>query len=235
MDVQHIEIADYFIQAISQGLYQEGDRIPSEAELQVLFGARRSVLRRAVARLEETGWVTTRQGKGSFVTSRKVPIDYELSSRTAFSSIMKEKGIVPRAALLHWEKRAAKQREQDQLALSIDETVYALEILRSTGDVPLSITTTVMPAYLVPDLEAHLTGFHSLYALLSRNYQLQPRRLKSIVRAALPEPRDAQILNIADHAPILQIESFVTHRGVDLMEYSMSRIRGDLNKSCVTF
>jgi GntR family phosphonate transport system transcriptional regulator/GntR family transcriptional regulator len=235
MDTQHIEIADYFIQAISQGLYQEGDRIPSEAELQVLFGAKRSVLRHAVARLEETGWVNTQQGKGSFVTPRKVPISYELSSKTAFSSIMKEKGIVSGAVLLHWEKRASKQYEQDQLALGSGETVYALEILRSTGDVPLSVTTTVIPAYLVPDLEAHLDGFCSLYALLSRNYQLQPRRLKSTVRAALPEPQDAQILNIADHAPILQIESLVTHRGVDLMEYSISRIRGDLNKSCVTF
>lgn len=56
-----------FLQRIVTGLYALGQRLPSEHELCAEFGVSRPVLRAAMARLREEGWLQSRQGSGSVV------------------------------------------------------------------------------------------------------------------------------------------------------------------------
>ncbi|BBN97542.1 GntR family transcriptional regulator [Sporolactobacillus terrae] len=235
METEHLVIADYFIQAIEQAVYQEGERLPSESELREQFGVKRSVARRAVARLCDSGWITTIQGKGSFVAARSTPLTYALSSKTAFTEEMMKNGVIAHAELLHWEKRTANQHERRLLHLDHADWVYQLEIRRRAGRLPLSMTTTCLVERIVPDLELHLDPFVSLYRILSGIYRLQPQRLSSVVRASLPNADDAAQLEISAQSPILQVESLVSHRGIVPIEYSRSRIRGDLQESRVSF
>lgn len=56
-----------FLQRIVTGLYALGQRLPSEHALCAEFGVSRPVLRAAMARLREEGWIQSRQGSGSVV------------------------------------------------------------------------------------------------------------------------------------------------------------------------
>lgn len=230
-----MEIADDLICGIKEGIYPEGGKIPSEAELRIRFGAQRTVVRKALARLTETGWITPIQGKGCFVNQRRERIHYVLSSKTAFSAAMKSKGLSHHGELLHWQKRMPNEHEINKLVLSEDQPIYELEILRYVGTVPLSVTTTLLPEFAVPNLEKYLQGFHSLYQLLIKQYRLKPRREQSIIQAAIPTIADAQLLNVPESAPMMRIESRVSHAGSFLIESSISRIRGDRNQGCVRF
>lgn len=54
-------------QAIREGRFKVGDKLPSEAKLAVSFGVSRGIVREAVARLKSLGLVESIQGSGLFV------------------------------------------------------------------------------------------------------------------------------------------------------------------------
>jgi GntR family transcriptional repressor for pyruvate dehydrogenase complex len=57
-----------FLQRIITGSYAMGQRLPTEHTLCAEFGVSRPVLRGAMTRLREEGWIQSRQGSGSVVT-----------------------------------------------------------------------------------------------------------------------------------------------------------------------
>lgn len=52
---------------ISQGKLTAGARLPSEAEISLQFGVSRPIVREALGRLREEGFIQSRKGSGSFV------------------------------------------------------------------------------------------------------------------------------------------------------------------------
>lgn len=61
------EIATHLRQAILQGVYAHGERLPAERQLAAHFGASRGTARQALRELEKTNLVTRRIGSGTFV------------------------------------------------------------------------------------------------------------------------------------------------------------------------
>ena len=66
-------IAARLQQAILDGTYAYGARLPAERELASHFGASRSTVREALRRLEERRLLTRRIGSGTFVNYRPSP------------------------------------------------------------------------------------------------------------------------------------------------------------------
>ena len=58
-------------QQLSLGVYEPGEKLPSEPELMAQFGVGRSTIREAVRILANTGLVTVRQGSGTMVESQR--------------------------------------------------------------------------------------------------------------------------------------------------------------------
>ena len=59
---------------IEEHVLQEGERLPSEAELCAEFDVSRITVRRAVDELVEEGVLERRQGKGTFVASSRMSV-----------------------------------------------------------------------------------------------------------------------------------------------------------------
>lgn len=64
------KIKDFICQRIEDRIWQEGDRIPSEAKLCKQFGVSRMTVNRAVRELTELGVLRRVQGSGTFVSPR---------------------------------------------------------------------------------------------------------------------------------------------------------------------
>ncbi len=58
-------------QQLSLGVYQTGEKLPSEPELMAQFGVGRSTIREAIRILANNGLLSVRQGSGTFVESQK--------------------------------------------------------------------------------------------------------------------------------------------------------------------
>ncbi|RSK55190.1 GntR family transcriptional regulator [Bacillus canaveralius] len=233
--IQHLKIAEFLVEKIRDGEFKEMDKIPSENELCRQFSLNRHVVRQAIARISNLGWVTPVQGKGCYINRIPKPIQYVLSSQTRFSENMENEGVKHKSRLLNWEKGLPKEEERTNLQLDENETVYRLEILRYVDDVPISVTTSVFPEEEVPKLENYLDGFHSLYELLQREYQFRPIRSKSVFQASLPLLKDAEVLQIPESIPIVQMESMMNHPSGAPVEYSVARVRSDMHKCLVEF
>lgn len=57
---------------IMDGLWESGERIPSEAELCSIFGVSRITVRQAIRELSNAGLISTMAGKGTFIAKPKV-------------------------------------------------------------------------------------------------------------------------------------------------------------------
>ncbi|MGG3571162.1 GntR family transcriptional regulator [Bacillus gobiensis] len=232
---QHLKIAEFLIENIRNGEYKENEKIPSEHKLCHLFQVNRHVVRQAIARITNQGWVTPVQGKGCYINRIPKPIQYVLSSQTRFSEIMDSQGVQHESRLLHWEKGLSSLAERSNLQIHEDETIYRLEILRYVDDKPISITTTVIPEMEVPNLEHHFDGFSSLYGLLEKQYHFRPIRSRSVFQGCLPVWKDAEILEMPENIPIIQMENLMNHPSGSPVEYSVSRMRSDMHKCLIVY
>jgi DNA-binding FadR family transcriptional regulator len=72
------EIAQQIRQKILSQAFEPGQRLPTELELAQLFGVSRNVVREAIARLKLSGYIETRRGVGSFVSSETGQRNFEI-------------------------------------------------------------------------------------------------------------------------------------------------------------
>ncbi|NBD32907.1 MAG: GntR family transcriptional regulator [Cyanobacteria bacterium] len=78
----HRLISEKLRDRIEQGLYQPGEKLPSESQLTQEFKVSRTTIRQAIANLIHQGLVLSYQGKGVFVTEQ-CKVTYSLSSSAA--------------------------------------------------------------------------------------------------------------------------------------------------------
>ena len=72
MTAIYIQIHDEIKQQIETGMYEVGQRLPSERVMSEQFGVSRMTLRQAVTSLVEEGILTRYVGSGTFVASDRV-------------------------------------------------------------------------------------------------------------------------------------------------------------------
>ena len=68
---KYVQIQNYILQKIQDGVFTVGDRIPSEAELSRQFDVSRITVNAAIKELASSRVVERIQGKGTFVLSLK--------------------------------------------------------------------------------------------------------------------------------------------------------------------
>lgn len=63
----YVQIYEQILSGIQSGIFQVGDKLPSERELCIHFGVSRAPIRQALSALEMNGFISSRQGDGVFV------------------------------------------------------------------------------------------------------------------------------------------------------------------------
>lgn len=235
LQTDHLKIADYIVQKIMKKEICPGERIPSYHQLARKFHANLNVVRSALVRLENLGWITPVKGKGCFVNDRPKMIRTTLSKFDRYTTNMIERGEKPNAHLLDWCLDEPTLEERDFLTLSGTDKVYRLEILRFIGLTPLGLTTSVLPETVVPGLERHLESFRSLHGLLEKHYDFVPFKKSSILEARMPSVHEAELLEIPENVPIFwKVNLLINAEGLPV-ELDFFRNRGDLIQYVVDY
>lgn len=66
------QLKDDLLLLIESGKFTQGEKIPTESELQDLYGVSRATVRSAVSELEMEGYLERIQGVGTLVTKLKI-------------------------------------------------------------------------------------------------------------------------------------------------------------------
>ena len=230
------QMMEYIQKQVDGGVYKPGDRLPSEKELGAIFHVNRHTVRQAMMELAGRGLIYTERGKGTFVARNKPElIDYKVSRRTRFTHNIMDVGLIPGARVLRGMEVAAVERVAGNLRLETGARVVLLEMLRSINQEPFCISTNYFPAHLTPGLLARIDEISSLYDFLDKHYGLRPTRTYSTFQATFPGQDDAAVLEIPRNQPVLVVESAMTGEDGTVIQYSVTRFRGDRSKISVGF
>lgn len=124
----HQQLYCYIKECIENSIYKVNESIPSENEMQQLFGVSRITVRRAISDLEHDGYLKKRRGCGTLVEPRK--LERNISTFNSFSKDTKGKGDKPGSIILVCKEIEPSVKVAGMLEIDYGEKVYYLKRLR---------------------------------------------------------------------------------------------------------
>jgi len=200
------EIRAAIEQDIMDGVLDPGCRLPTEAELAVRFGAGRHSVRRAVADLARTGYLSVEQGRGTFVQSRPM-LSYRIGRRTRMRANMQAQGVDVSSTLLGTERLAASTRVADALGLQPGAEVIASHRLSYADGVPVAFGTLYHEAArfsAFPERRAAMGSVSAVYA----SYGIADYcRASTVMHARPARPEEARRLHQHPDMPVIVVRA----------------------------
>ena len=227
------QLSSILIDQISNGTFQQGNRLPTENELSKRYGLNRHTVRRAMERLEDEGLIYKVRGKGVFVANTKIP--YKVSKKTQFTNLMLSAGLTPDSELLDSYEITAGNEISGKLNICPSDKVIALDLLRYADEIPFCHTVSYFRADIFPGLLGLLNGLYSIYAILKKHYDIDMQRVSSNFEVSMPGDAEKEILQISAKIPLLVVKSISKSQHGDMVEYCKTCFRGDLSSITVDF
>ncbi|KAA3383560.1 GntR family transcriptional regulator, partial [Akkermansia muciniphila] len=199
----YMQIYQELRQRIHDGVYRDGDKLPTEFELMQSYGASRDTVRKAMRLLTQEDYVIRVTAKGTFVRYNKSQVN--VTRMLGFTDMMEANNRKPSAKVLDVSLLSdVSQDILDSLHLSSLHKVYRIARLRYMDGDLISLELAHVPYILCPELERYITPHASLYNLYQSVYQLELGRSSVSLCATLPVPKVAELLQISTSTPILQ-------------------------------
>lgn len=217
---RYLHLAARLGSAIRQGRISSGASLPAERELATMLALSRHTVRRAIEVLTADGLLSVRQGSGTFVSGRFVEPISELAS---FSDDMRRRGQEPGSIWIDRVLGRPTVAEALALALSLTDPVVRASRVRTANAEPIAVEVAVVNAVL---LGMTADFGESLYAAIRRHGHAPVRALQR-VRANVATADFARRLNIAEGAPVMDMERQSYSADGRPLEWTRSTYRGD--------
>lgn len=134
----YIKVKEALKADIEKEVYKNGEKIPTEPELEKIYGASRITIRRAVAELCQEGVLNKQQGSGTFVSE---PLQHNLSIGgrffESFSQACIANGVKPGSKNISMEIIQGTQAEKECLKLPKDALLLHIQRVRTANDLPI--------------------------------------------------------------------------------------------------
>ncbi|OPJ58024.1 GntR family transcriptional regulator [Clostridium oryzae] len=185
---------------IRNGIYTQGQKIPTELELNSVYGISRITIRRAIEDLVKEGILTKKQGKGTFVQEKKLlrKIEHTIS----FSDACISNNMKPSCYVTKREVLAAHSHEVQNTGLFNDEQAIYIQRIRLADNIPIMCENNYYPYdryYFL--LTEELNG--SLYNLLENKYDIQIGTSKnSYIDVVKADSKNSKLLNVPLGEPL---------------------------------
>ena len=154
---------------IEEHVLQEGERLPSEAELCAEFDVSRITVRRAVDELVEEGVLERRQGKGTFVASSRMSVQMMPMNEVVQGFYTRDTGR-KQTHVISKKEYVANQHEREALALQEGDAVYVFTRQMMVDGNICMLDRSTFPAGRFPGLFDRVTDNVSTYRLLEQEY-----------------------------------------------------------------
>ena len=212
-------------QRIRQGLWKPNDRLPTEDEICQQFKVSKAVVRQALQELSAAGLVRREQGRGTFVNDNKIQFGPRVLN--SFSDEMRETGMKAGSRVLEKAVVPASPEIAAKLQVAFGADLFILTRLRLAAEEPMGLQTVYVPLELAPGLPEIDFGAASLYDTLEHRFGLLPDHATQLHYATIADAGQAQLLGIAQGAPLVGGERLTFLRGGRPLELTYSAMRGD--------
>lgn len=210
---------------IMDGAYVPGEQMPSEAALQAHYGVSRVTVRRAVQELSAEGLLERRQGKGTFVTRRRV--QHSMDAIIGFTDRMEILGHEPRRIIHSKRIIPAPDFVVRDLCLSTGEDVVEIKRTLCDGDSPLLFDECYYPAAHFPGLIDLIGPDVSTYRLIKEHFGTPIMRAHKRFNISRADETVAGYLRCPPGEPLFSIYKITYDRLDAPIQISISLVRGD--------
>ena len=189
---------------IVNGVYREGDMLPSEHALCKLYGVTRPTVRQALGALVRDGFIRKHQGKGSIVY--KLPKGIGILSIAGTTSALGQKNvrseILSKPAVKPWpEHFMFTLSEAERLA----GCIY-MERIRYFNEAPIFYDVNYLPNINLPRFTVRSFENRSLFDMLRKEYGIEIIGGEQKLRAILADEKLSAYLRMKPGEPVLHLE-----------------------------
>lgn len=211
---------------IENGKLKNGDKLPSERELAEQFGVSRMTARHTLSILEREGIVERRVGAGTFITNKKIEMDF--ITFNSFTKNMLGRGFIPGTKILYIKKDFAKPSLASKLKIQEGEEVIVIKRLRSVDNTPVAIEESTIPYKYCRGIEDLIADNVSLYQLLEDHYGIVLVKAKEYMQVCFSDEAESKYLRIRSESPCILLEAVAFDRNEQEIEFSRSITRSDI-------
>lgn len=222
---KYYKIYEELLQEIENGTYEEYSLFPSDTELVKRFQVSRGTVREAIKLLFRQGYLVREQGKGTFVTYRK--IQQNPDTLIGFTELMEKHNIKPSANLLTRKEMPAPEKIRKLAGLGEHERVFRIVRLRFGNSHPLIIERSYFSHSLFSPIADLDLEKNSIYGLLYANTDTKLGNATQQIEAVSAGNEEHKLLEVDIGTPLLLIKRLITTSEGDFFQYSEDIYRSD--------
>jgi DNA-binding GntR family transcriptional regulator len=203
---------------ILDGVYSEGDLLPSENELCRLFGMTRPTVRQSLGALANDGFITKHQGKGSIV--HRLPKEIGILSVSGTTSAVGDRNLKTRI-IVKPQIRPWNEVFMFKLSdLEKESGCIYMERLRLLDGTPIFYDISFIANVNLPRITSRQFEDKSLFQVLRDNYQIEIKGGEQRIKAIPSSSKISKFLKINKGEPVLHLERKLETNVAGLFLYS---------------
>lgn len=196
---------------IVNGVYKEGDILPSENELCAVHNLTRPTVRHALDTLVHEGFIKKHQGKGSIV--HKLPKGVGILSIAGTTSALGTKNLqtklIIKPEVIPWPDEFMFSPTR----LEKDSGCVFMERIRYFNERPIFYDLNYIPNVNLPRFTSRSFENQSLFDILRSVYQVEIKGGEQKLKAIPAKGKIAEFLDLSPGEPVLHLErKFDTNR-----------------------
>jgi len=198
--------------------------LPSEADLEEMFGVSRATVKRALENLARRGLLERRRALGTRVTRPQITED--LARLSSYTEEMEAKGLTIRTQVLEVKLRLPKDDIAEKLRLQPRERSLVVKRLRGTNELfPVVLLQTDIPARFGISESEDFSS--SLYRIVEVKYHIPIEGAEETISAGRATAEEASRLQIARGSSVLIMERLTYTSGSEPLEFVRAVYRPD--------
>jgi GntR family transcriptional regulator/GntR family frlABCD operon transcriptional regulator len=214
----HKRLYEILRKHIVEGVYREGDLLPSENELCQLYGVTRPTVRQSLSNLANDGYISRHQGKGSIV--HHLPREIGILSVSGTTSAVGDRNlktrIIVKPVIIPWKDDFMFQLSD----LEKESGCVYMERLRLLDDIPIFYDISFIANINLPRITSRKFENQTLFRILREHYQIEIRGGEQRIKAIPALPRISRFLNLKKGEPVLHLERKMETNNPGLFLYS---------------
>jgi DNA-binding GntR family transcriptional regulator len=215
---QHRKLYEILRKHIMDGLYKEGDLLPSENELCQLYGMTRPTVRQSLSNLASGGYIRKHQGKGSIVHNlpREIGILSVSGTTSAVGSRNLRTRIIVKPKLIPWP---------DDFMFPLSELekqsgcIY-MERIRLLDGIPIFYDISYIANINLPRITARQFENRSLFKILRDHYHVEITGGEQRIKAIPATAKAGRFLKLKKGQAVLHLERKMETNNNGLYLYS---------------
>lgn len=218
----YFKLKKKILKDIESGALVPGDVLPSERALAVQHGLSRMTVRQALTDLVNAGILYREQGRGTFVSARKM----QQRNISSFSETVREMGFTPSTKVMEFAVITPPEDIAAKLMVK-DANVFRALRVRLADTVPVAVEEVFIPFHICPGLEKNDLQ-SSLYSVINETFGHRVGSADCSVSTQHPTAKQQELLGVSRNTSVLRIDSlYYSISGITLY-YERAIYRADM-------